>query len=161
MRSVFRVGLAGAIFGGALLLGAGHAGQRAGVAVAQVGKDMQRVVMFDSAVNFTPGNEYVGMWGFYPGHVAVTQGEQIEFDNPAGNHFPHTVTSITWGGNPVSRTLSSGTAFNSSPTMDDSIKVGGSYVLDTSTLDPGNYIFYCTIHPWMVGSLTVEPAAAQ
>ena len=32
---------------------------------------------------------------------------------------------------------------------------GSSFVLDTSTLDAGQYVYYCTIHPWMVGTFTV------
>src|SRR5205823_1663443 len=85
---------------------------------AQQAKDTPRVVLFDSPVNFTPGNAYLGWFGFTPAHLVVQQGEQIEFDNPAGNNYPHTVTSITWTGNAPDRTLVSGMAFDSSPTRD-------------------------------------------
>jgi len=83
----------------------------------------------------------------------------LEFDNPAGNNFPHTVTSITWTGQAPDRTLASGQAFNSSPTRADYIMPGSSYILDTSTLMPGQYLYYCAIHPWMVGTFTVTPAS--
>ena len=29
--------------------------------------------------------------------------------------------------------------------------------LDTGSVDPGHYTFICTLHPWMVGTLTVLP----
>lgn len=125
---------------------------------AQTVKDASRVTIYDSNVNFTPGNPAEGEWGYAPVHIAVKQGASIEFDNPASNNFPHTVTSIGWSGTAPDRTLTSGVQFNSSPTKDAYIMPGASFTLDTTTLDPGQYDFYCTIHPWMVGTLTVEPA---
>jgi plastocyanin len=32
---------------------------------------------------------------------------------------------------------------------------GNSWSLDTSGLAAGHYGYYCRLHPWMVGSLTV------
>lgn len=143
---------------GMLSFGAAHVLRPNTAAQAQAAKDAPRVTIYDTNVNFTAGNPAEGEWGFAPAHIAVPQGTQIEFDNPASNNFPHTVTSIAWSGTAPDRTLDSGTQFNSSPTKDAYIMPGGSYILDTSTLDPGQYDFYCTIHPWMVGTLTVEPA---
>jgi plastocyanin len=157
MRFVTRSVVGAALVGLAFVVGGGgSAGQHVR---AQAVKDSARVVMIDSNASFTPGNEYLGPWGFSPAHTAVTKGEQIEFDNPMGNYFPHTVTSITWTGMSPDRVLASGTAFNSSPTREQYLMPGASFVLDTSTLDPGQYVFYCSIHPLMVGSITVEPAS--
>src|SRR5207249_4883363 len=77
---------------------------------------------------------------------------------PAGNTYPHTVTSITWTGMAPTRTLTSGLLFDSSPTREQYLLPGDSFTLDTTTLDPGQYLYYCTLHPWMVGSITVAPA---
>jgi plastocyanin len=127
------------------------------VARAQAVKNMARVTIVDSNVAFdATGIEKEGYWGFGPQHIDVHQGDQIEFDNPASNNYSHTVTSITWGGSPTARTLDSGTAFNSSPTSEESIMPGGSWMLDTTSLKPGQYVYNCTIHPWMVGTLSVE-----
>ena len=150
-----------AVLVGVLGLGAARTLHPGTAAHAQAVKDAPRVTIYDSNVNFTAGNPAEGEWGFAPMHLAVPQGAQVEFDNPTSNSFPHTVTSIAWSGTAPDRTLASGTQFNSSPTKDAYIMPGGSWTLDTSTLDPGQYDFYCTIHPWMVGTLTVEPAAAQ
>ncbi len=162
MRTSSRIAAAVAVAGLAVLVGAAGSRHPSASGQAQQAKDTPRVAMFDSPVNFTPGNEYEGSWGFTPAHLAVHQGEQIEFDNPVGNNYPHTVTSITWSaGPPPHRQLTVGAAFDSSPTPDQYLMPGGSFVLDTSTLDPGQYLYYCTIHPWMVGSITVEPAATS
>lgn len=148
------------VLGAVGLAFAASSGDRAGrPAIAQVAKDMPRVIMFDSNASFTAGNDYLGAWGFMPAHLTVTQGEQIEFDNPAGNNFPHTVTSITWNGQAPDRSLTSGQLFTSSPTRDDYIMPGAAFVLDTSTLMPGQYVYYCVIHPWMVGTFTLTPAS--
>jgi plastocyanin len=125
---------------------------------AQQVKDTPRITLEDSNASFAAGNTYLGTWSFAPAHVAVTRGEMVEFDNPSSNYFPHTVTSLSWSGTAPDRTLASGTLFNSSPTKDQYIAPGSSWMLDTSTLDPGQYVYYCTVHPWMVGTLTVEPA---
>lgn len=116
-----------------------------------------RVLIYDNGGTFMPGDPATGQWSFAPGHIQVTKGQSIEFVNPAGNARPHTVTSITWSGQPPNRMLSHGTAFDSSPTMAEWMQPGSSYTLDTSTLNAGQYLYYCWLHPWMVGSITVMP----
>ncbi len=150
--------LAGLGVAGAVVLTCWQAGvQHTPLARAQTVKNMARVTIVDSNVAFdATGIEKEGYWGFGPQHIDVHQGDQIQFDNPTSNNFPHTVTSSSWGGTPVARTLDSGLKFNSSPTREESITPGGSWLLDTSTLTPGQYLYYCTIHPWMVGTLSVE-----
>jgi plastocyanin len=116
-----------------------------------------RVEIIDNDASFRPaGGPGIGLWGFGPDHIAVTQGDPIVFDNPAGNRQSHTVTSLSWTGSSPYRTLDAGAKFDSSPTKDQAIAPGNSWTLDTSTLDPGQYTFYCTIHPWMVGTFTVS-----
>jgi plastocyanin len=117
-----------------------------------------RVLIYDNGGTFMPGDPATGQWTFAPHHVEVTQGDSIEFVNPEGNARPHTVTSITWSGQPPNRMLAHGTAFDSSPTMADIIRPGNTFTLDTSELMPGQYLYYCWLHPWMVGSITVMAA---
>ena len=96
-------------------------------------------------------------WGYGPDVLHVKKGEQVTFINAASNKRPHSVTSITPGGPSFENALTAGAKFDSSPTREALITPGNSWVLDTSTVDPGNYAYYCRIHPWMVGQLTVMP----
>ena len=97
-------------------------------------------------------------WGYGPQLIHVKKGEQVTFVNPATNKRPHSVTSISLGAAPFAEgTLQAGAKFDSSPTRETLVTVGNSWVLDTSTIDPGNYAYYCRIHPWMVGQITVLP----
>ena len=77
--------------------------------------------------------------------------------NPASNKRPHSVTSISLGGMPFENSLVAGARFDSSPTREALVTPGNSWVLDTSGLDAGNYAYYCRIHPWMVGQVSVLP----
>jgi plastocyanin len=99
-----------------------------------------------------------GRWRFDPGNVEVRQGEQIVFQSPPGNHHGHTVTSLVRVGGPFPDPvqLRGGTLFDSSPTNDTVIQPGGSFPLDTSRLNPGNYAYICKLHPWMSGEFTVD-----
>jgi len=106
-----------------------------------------------------PGNPGRGFWGFAPQHVQVTQGDQITFVMSQSNHTAHNVVSLSWTGTPLARTLESGALFNSSPTADQYLQPGATWTLDTAPLAPGQYVFYCSIHPWEVGTITVSPAS--
>jgi plastocyanin len=100
-----------------------------------------------------------GYWGFGPNQVVVHKGEQVLFVNPSTNKRPHTVTSIALseGGN-FDGALAAGNKFDSSPSREALVTPGNNWTLDTNNLDPGNYAYYCRLHPWMVGELTVLPA---
>ena len=102
---------------------------------------------------FEPGQ---GLWGYGPEHVTVKKGEAVMFVNPETNRYPHTVTSISLTSDGAfAGMLASGARFDSSPARESLVQKGTSWSLDTSTLDPGNYAYYCRIHPWMVAKLTV------
>ena len=96
-------------------------------------------------------------WGYGPDILHVKKGEQVTFVNPPTNKRPHSVTSITPGGPSFENALAAGAKFDSSPTRETLVTPGNSWMLDTSTVDAGNYAYYCRIHPWMVGQLTVMP----
>lgn len=98
-----------------------------------------------------------GYWGYGPQLITVKKGEQVTFNNPATNRRPHSVTSISLGGQPFENTLTAGARFDSSPTREALVTPGNSWVLDTAPLDAGNYAYYCRIHPWMVGQVSVLP----
>ena len=125
-------------------------------AVSTAGAATPTVTMYDNdapgpGTGFDPAQ---GWWGFSPMHIELTQGETILFKNPTGNK-PHTVTSIQLGGSPFENQLIAGGKFDSSPSREALVMGGSEWRLDTSTLDPGNYAYYCRIHPWMVANLTV------
>ena len=112
------------------------------------------VVMFDSDTPSPPVFDAgQGWWSYAPYHVQVARGEPIMFNSPSTNKFPHTVTSITRGEAPG--TFVAGTAFDSSPDPSTRINPGESWTLDTSSLAPGHYAYYCRVHLWMLGSFTV------
>ena len=96
-------------------------------------------------------------WGYGPDILHVKKGEQVVFNNPATNRRPHSVTSISLGGMPFENNLAAGAKFDSSPTREQLVTPGNSWTLDTNSLDAGNYAYYCRIHPWMVGQITVLP----
>lgn len=149
MRPVVRLLVVPLLLGFALVVGSGALAQQPS------GPPAPRVLMFDNGGTFAPGDPATGQWTYVPAHITVTRGETITFDNPAGNFRPHTVTSITWEGQAPTRTLISGARFDSSPTREALIMPGGSFALDTTDLEPGHYLYYCTLHPWMVGTFTV------
>jgi plastocyanin len=116
-----------------------------------------RVTIIDNDGTFAPGDPGTGQWGYAPAHITVAKGESIVFNNPTGNFRPHTVTSITWTGAFPNRTLAPGALFNSSPDTASILMPGQSFTLSTADLEPGHYLYYCGIHPWMAGSFTVTP----
>jgi plastocyanin len=87
-------------------------------------------------------------------------GDQVTFMNPSTGRTAHTITSITPMGSATDRSLQVGAQFDSSPSgTTDAVQPGGTYVLDTTTLQPGQYVYFCKIHPWQVGTLTVSAAS--
>lgn len=116
------------------------------------------VTMFDndaSAMVFDPGQ---ALWGFAPTTVTVTAGEAILFVNPASNQHPHTVTSLERMGAPFANQVRVAARFDSSPNQQALLMPGDSFTLDTSSLQPGNYTYFCKLHPWMVAAFTVVSA---
>jgi len=60
--------------------------------------------------------------------------------------LPHTVTSGTGPSDP-----------NSAKQFDTSImEAGATADIDTTKLNPGQYPFHCTVHPYMTGKLVVQ-----
>ena len=77
---------------------------------------------------------------FSPGTVNVTVGSTVIWQNQDG--YSHTVS-----------------AFNSSAWRSDLIPPGQTFKLYiSSSLAPGSYYYYCSVHPFMIGLLNVLPA---
>jgi plastocyanin len=153
MRFVRRFGLVSALAFAVGVAWAAHAG------AATAYSPMVTMVDNDApAVNqgIDMGQAY---WGFAPQLIHVKKGEPVLFVNPATNKRPHSVTSITLSAGPFDAgTLAAGARFDSSPTRETLVTPGSEgWTLDTNTIDAGNYAYYCRIHPWMVGQITVLP----
>ena len=84
----------------------------------------------------TPGNP-----AYVPPDLSVKKGETVTVVND--DNAPHTATS---GNGPED----AGQVFDTSLIM-----AGDSGTIDTSTLEAGEYPYFCTVHPFMKGTLTV------
>jgi cytochrome c oxidase subunit 2 len=90
------------------------------------------------------GSSIQGNPDYDPKELTVKKGDKILVDNV--DTMPHTVTNGESGSDP-----------NSGKLFDTSIINGGdSAEIDTSTVDAGTHPYYCMVHPYMTGTLTVE-----
>jgi len=90
------------------------------------------------------GSSIQGSPDYDPDELTVKKGDTITVNNK--DTMPHTVTNGKSGSDPTSGKL-----------FDTSIINGGdSADIDTSAVDAGEHPFYCMVHPYMTGSLTVE-----
>ncbi|HEX6646601.1 MAG TPA: cupredoxin domain-containing protein [Nitrososphaeraceae archaeon] len=90
------------------------------------------------------GSSIQGNPDYDPDELTVKKGDKILVDNV--DTMPHTVTNGESGSDP-----------NSGKLFDTSIINGGdSAEIDTSTVDAGTHPFYCMVHPYMTGTLTIE-----
>ena len=90
------------------------------------------------------GSSIQGSPDFDPDELKVKKGDKITVNN--ADTMPHTVTN----GEGSSDT-------NSGKLFDTSIINGGdSAEIDTSAVDAGAHPFYCMVHPYMTGTMTVE-----
>jgi plastocyanin len=90
------------------------------------------------------GSSIQGNPDFDPDDLKVKKGDKIVVNN--ADTMPHTVTNGESGSDP-----------NSGKLFDTSIINGGdSAEIDTSAVDAGEHPFYCMVHPYMTGSLTIE-----
>jgi cytochrome c oxidase subunit II len=90
------------------------------------------------------GSSIQGNPDYDPKELTVTKGDTILVDNV--DTMPHTVTNGESATDP-----------NSAKLFDTSFIMGGeSAELDTSNIDAGTHPYYCTVHPYMTGTLTVQ-----
>ena len=92
-------------------------------------------------------------WGFLARNLRVRQGTMVTITSDG--MLPHTATSYTEtisfeeGGRTLSIPIPDG-KFDSGL-----LTPGQDYILNTSSLSKGTYTYFCQLHPWMLGSLTV------
>jgi cytochrome c oxidase subunit 2 len=90
------------------------------------------------------GASVQGSPNFDPDTLTVKKGDKITVTNK--DTLPHTVTSGTGPTDP-----------NSAKQFDTSIiEPGATADIQTSNFNPGQYPFYCTVHPYMTGKLVVQ-----
>jgi plastocyanin len=90
------------------------------------------------------GSSIQGNPDYDPDELTIKKGDKITVNN--ADTMPHTVTNGKSGSDPTSGKL-----------FDTSIINGGdSAEIDTATVDAGAHPYYCMVHPYMTGSLTVE-----
>ncbi len=98
----------------------------------------------DVTLTILEGSATQGNPDYEPDELTVTKGNTILVDNV--DTMPHTVTNGESSTDP-----------NSAKIFDTSIIMGGeSTVLETTNIDAGTYPYYCMVHPFMTGSLTIK-----
>ena len=111
---------------------------------AQGGQSASTAAAGGVTLTILEGSSIQGSSDYDPDELTVKKGDKILVDNV--DTMPHTVTNGESGSDP-----------NSGKLFDTSIINGGdSAEIDTSTVDAGTHPFYCMVHPYMTGTLTVE-----
>ena len=90
------------------------------------------------------GSSVQGSPSYDPAALTVKKGDKITVTNK--DTLPHTVTS---GSGPTDP--------NSAKQFDTSIlEAGATADIETTNMNPGEYPFYCAVHPYMLGKLVVQ-----
>jgi plastocyanin len=98
----------------------------------------------DAILTILQGAATQGSPDYKPDQLTVKKGNTILVDN--ADAMPHTVTNGKDASDATSGKL-----------FDTSILNGGDFkVLETTNVDAGAHPYYCTVHPYMTGTLTVE-----
>ena len=94
-------------------------------------------------INILEGAAVQGSPDFDPEDLTAKKGDEVTVVNQ--DTVPHTVTSGTGSSDP-----------NSAKSFDTSIINGGeSATISLAQVEPGQYDYYCMIHPYMTGKITV------
>ena len=91
------------------------------------------------SVSIPPGASAEGNPSYDPAILNVSKGESMEWTN--NDNAPHTVTS----------SVDEGQTFDSSLIM-----AGDTFLLQSSDLSEDNYDYFCTLHPFMKGSIILN-----
>ena len=95
-------------------------------------------------LNILEGASVQGNPAYDPDPLSVTAGDVVEVSNQ--DTVPHTATSGSGPEDPES-----GSQFDTSI-----IDAGATGQIDTASLAAGDHPFYCSVHPYMLGSMTVK-----
>ena len=100
-------------------------------------------VKADVTLTILEGAATQGNPDYDPNELSVKKGNIIKVDN--ADMMPHTVTNGAGPNDP-----------NSAKIFDTSLIMGGeSGILQTEEVDAGDYTYYCTVHPYMTGTLKI------
>jgi plastocyanin len=95
-------------------------------------------------ISIPAGASTAGNPSYAPDTLTVKKGDVITVTND--DTAPHTATSGTGPEDP-----------NSGKLFDTSIIMAGETAqIDTASLEPGDYDYHCTVHPFMKGTITVQ-----
>jgi plastocyanin len=96
------------------------------------------------SISIPAGAATQGNPSYAPATLTVKKGDVITVTND--DTAPHTATSGTGPEDP-----------NSGKLFDTSIIMAGETAqIDTASLEPGDYNYHCTVHPFMKGTITVQ-----
>lgn len=95
-------------------------------------------------LNILEGASVQGNPAYDPDPLSVTAGDVVEVSNQ--DTVPHTATSGSGPEDPES-----GSQFDTSI-----IDAGATAQIDTASLEAGDHPYYCSVHPYMLGSMTVK-----
>jgi len=95
-------------------------------------------------LNIPEGASVQGNPAYEPDPLTITAGDTVEVSNQ--DTVPHTVTSGTGP-----EDAESGSQFDTSI-----IDAGATAQVDTASLATGDYPYYCSVHPYMLGTMTVQ-----
>ncbi len=110
--------------------------RRIGIATAVVLSAGTGVALADQTIYAGPPNQFVG------GDITINQGEKVSFTNLDTVEHNVTAQQKAPDGKPL---------FASAPTATGSSEP----VAGTEYLKTGTYQYFCSIHPWMTGTITV------
>jgi plastocyanin len=100
-------------------------------------------VKADVTLTILEGSSTQGNPAYDPPELSVKKGNIIKVDNV--DSLPHSVTNGVGPNDP-----------NSAKIFDTSLIMGGeSGILQTEEVDAGDYTYYCTVHPYMTGTLKI------
>jgi plastocyanin len=98
----------------------------------------------DVTLTILEGASTQGNPDYDPKELSVKKGNVIKVENL--DSIPHTVTNGAGPNDP-----------NSAKVFDTSLIMGGeSGILQTEETTAGEYAYYCTVHPYMTGTLKIE-----
>lgn len=101
-------------------------------------------VKADVTLTILEGAATQGNPDYDPDELSVKKGNIIKVENV--DLVPHTVTNGAGPSDP-----------NSAKIFDTSLIMGGeAAIIQTEEIDAGEYTYYCTVHPYMTGTLKIE-----
>ena len=110
----------------------------------EIGKSNNKLETTNPILKILEGAAIMGNPNYEPKELVVNKDSTIIVNNR--DTMPHTVTNGEGGYDP-----------NSGKIFDTSIINGGeSAEIDTSSVDIGTYPYYCTVHPYMTGTLIIQ-----